>query len=283
MSQNEPVPVLGIQGFRDGQLAGRAELLFNELTGEKRIDKPHKHDFFMIVLFDRASGVHTIDAVDYAIENRQVHILFPGQMHHWHIQEGCIGYQLMIERVFFEQFSPFFRFSFTNYQNHPVITLSDEGYRLLLYEFIAIREELKAEHSLVQLINARAAVIAALVSREAEEIFQEYKIYQSVPKLAAFNVLIDEFYKEEKQVAFYAERLHISANYLNILCRKHLKTSATGLIHQRVLLEAKRLLRSNEHSVKEVAFILNFSDHAHFSNFFKLQTGVSPSVFRGNE
>ncbi|WP_282630295.1 helix-turn-helix domain-containing protein [Empedobacter sedimenti] len=274
------VPIISIQSFRKGQLAGRDELLFNELHGERHIDKPHKHDFFVIILFDKASGIHNIDSKDYPIDDKEIHILFPGQMHKWQINDGTIGYQLMTERSFFEQFAPYFRFSFTNYQNHPVIKLSDEAFSKLMYEFNAIKEELKSENSLVHLINARAAVIAAIVSKEAEQVFTEFKVYQSNPRLAKFNMLIDEFYKEEKSVVFYAEKLHISANYLNILCKKHLKVSATQLIQQRIIIEAKRLLKSGDLSIKEIAFDLGFTDHAYFSNFFKAQTNITPSEFR---
>ncbi len=274
------VPIISIQSFRKGQLAGRDELLFNELHGERHIDKPHKHDFFVIILFDKASGTHNIDSKDYPIDDKEIHILFPGQMHKWQINDGTIGYQLMTERSFFEQFAPYFRFSFTNYQNHPVIKLSDEAFSKLMYEFNAIKEELKSENSLVHLINARAAVIAAIVSKEAEQIFTEFKVYQSNPRLAKFNMLIDEFYKEEKSVVFYAEKLHISANYLNILCKKHLKVSATQLIQQRIIIEAKRLLKSGDLSIKEISFDLGFTDHAYFSNFFKAQTNITPSEFR---
>lgn len=280
-SENQDsIPIISIKSFRKGQLAGRDELLFNELHGERHIDKPHKHDFFVIILFDKASGTHNIDSKDYPIDNKEIHILFPGQMHKWQINDGTIGYQLMTERSFFEQFAPYFRFSFTNYQNHPVIKLSDEAFSKLMYEFNAIKEELKSENSLVHLINARAAVIAAIVSKEAEQIFTEFKVYQSNPRLAKFNMLIDEFYKEEKSVVFYAEKLHISANYLNILCKKHLKVSATQLIQQRIIIEAKRLLKSGDLSIKEIAFELGFTDHAYFSNFFKAQTNITPSEFR---
>ncbi|MGV0921190.1 helix-turn-helix domain-containing protein [Empedobacter falsenii] len=280
-SENQDsVPIISIQSFRKGQLAGRDELLFNELHGERHINKPHKHDFFVIILFDKASGIHNIDSKDYPIDDKEIHILFPGQMHKWQINDGTIGYQLMTERSFFEQFAPYFRFSFTNYQNHPVIKLSDEAFSKLMYEFNAIKEELKSENSLVHLINARAAVIAAIVSKEAEQIFTEFKVYQSNPRLAKFNMLIDEFYMEEKSVVFYAEKLHISANYLNILCKKHLKVSATQLIQQRVIIEAKRLLKSGDLSIKEIAFDLGFTDHAYFSNFFKAQTNITPTEFR---
>ncbi|QJB30758.1 AraC family transcriptional regulator [Chitinophaga oryzae] len=274
------IPVLGIQEFRKGQLAGREDLLFNELHGERHIDRPHKHDFFIINLFESAKGVHTIDFHDYPIANQQVHVLFPGQVHTWSIRPNTTGYQLMIQPNFFERFAPFFRFSFSNYMNHPVIPLTNGNFKLLKYEFDAIRDELSAPNSVQEIISARAAVIAAIVSKEAENIFTDLKVFQSNPRLANFNMLIDKFYKQEKGVGFYASRLNISANYLNILCKTHLHVSATKLIQQRVLLEARRLLQTTDLSIKEIAFELGFVDHAYFSNFFKAQAGITPTQFR---
>ncbi|MCH5685443.1 AraC family ligand binding domain-containing protein [Niabella sp. W65] len=214
------VPVIGIQEFRKGQLAGRDELLFNELRGARHIDKPHKHDFFIIMLFEKAQGVHTIDFRNYPLENRQVHLLFPGQVHRWDIGPQTIGYQLMIDRMFFEHFAPYFRFSFSNYMNNPVIPLSASSFKLLKYEFNAIKDELSAANSLRDIISARAAVIAAIVSKEAESLFNDFKVYKSNPRLAKFNMLIEQHFKTEKLVTFYASKLNVSANYLNILCKK---------------------------------------------------------------
>ncbi|GAA4443613.1 helix-turn-helix domain-containing protein [Ravibacter arvi] len=277
---NVYVPLIGIQEFRKDQLVGRDELLFNELLGVKHIDRPHKHDFFIINLFERAQGVHTIDFRDYPIGDRQIHILFPGQVHRWDIGPETIGYQLMIDRIFFERFAPYFRFSIANYMNHPLIPCTESSFKLLKYEFDAIRDELSAANSLKDLISARAAVIAAIVSKEAENLFDDFKVYLSNPRLAKFNTLIEQHYKEEKSVSFYASKLNVSANYLNILCKRHLNVPATELIRQRVLLEAKRLLQSTDLSIKEIAFELGFVDHAYFSNFFKSQTGATPTGFR---
>src|SRR5690606_22197560 len=130
--------------------------------------------------------------------------------------------------------APFFRFSFTNYQNHPVIKLQERAFTKLHYEFNAIKDELKTGRSLIHLLRARAAVIAAIVSEQAEQEFTEFKVYQSNEKLAKFNMLIDEYFLTEKGVTFYADKLNISANYLNILCKKNLKISAIQLIHQRI-------------------------------------------------
>lgn len=282
-SNEKNATTLSIQGFRGEQIAGAREILFNELLGAKKIEIPHSHDFFSINLFKHAKGIHNIDSTDYPIEDKQVHVLFPGQFHKWDIEEGTIGYQIMVERAFFEQFAPSFRFSFTNYQNHPVIPLSDSAFTQLQYEFEAIKDELSRTEPLVELISARAGVIASIISREAEQIFTEFKVYQSNDRLATFNLLIDKHFRSEKSVSFYAENLHISANYLNILCKKHLKISATSLIQQRVAIEGKRMLQGTSLSIKEIAFDLGFVDQAYFSNFFKVQTGVTPSEFRQSD
>lgn len=278
--KHQHFPVLNLQEFRKEQMGGTDRLLYHDLHGERHIDQPHQHDFFIIILFDQARGVHNIDFVDHKIDDRQVHLLFPGQAHRWDIDHGTTGYQLMIDRDLFEQFSPNFRFSFANYRNHPVIYLSDKSFKLLHYEFEAIKNELECENSLFELIGSRTAIIASIVSKEAEKVFKNIDAFQINPRMVAFQELIENHFKEHKLVSFYAKELHVSANYLNILCRRYLKLSATQLIQQRIVLEAKRLLKATSLSVKEIAFELDFADHAYFSNFFKAQTGATPTEFR---
>lgn len=280
VNKNKNFPILSLQEFRKEQPKYKNQLLFNELHGERHIEKPHQHDFFIIILFDRAQGTHNIDFTSYEIGDSQVHLLFPGQVHTWNIEPDTTGYQLMIDRNFFERFSPGFRFSFAAYQKHPVIDLDPDSFKLIRYEFDAIKNELESESPLHELISSRAAVIASIISKVAAKIFTDQDILNRDARIASFQHLIDLHFKENKLVSFYADQLHISPNYLNICCKKHLKVSATQLIQQRTTLEAKRLLKSTSLSVKEIAFELGFVDHAYFTNFFKLQTGASPTKFR---
>lgn len=273
-------PVIGLNEYRRDQVAGREEILFNLITGARYIDQAHKHDFFTVILFESGAGIHNIDSIDYAISDREVHVLFPGQLHRWDLKSETVAYQLMIERRFFEEFSPYFRFSFTNYQNHPVIQLKEADYLMLLHEFTAIKNELQAADSLVDLIRARAAVIAAIISKQASEHFEEFKAYQSNPRLAKFNMLIDRYYKQERGVSFYAEKLGLTANYLNVLCKRALKVTANYLIQQRLLTESKRMLQNSSINIKEIAYELGFTDQAHFSRFFKSHSGFRPGEFR---
>ncbi|WP_177761009.1 helix-turn-helix domain-containing protein [Flavobacterium sp. I3-2] len=277
---NLDFPNIGIEAFIAQKTAGNDTLLYNILEGENHIEKPHKHDFFIIILFEKAVGEHEIDFINYPIEDKQIHLLFPDQVHKWNIQKNSKGYQLMINRVFFEHLIPYFRFSAINYINHPAISISNKNFELLKYEFNQIRREIESKNYLQELIFARASVIATIISTEIENNIQETKVFQSNPRLVKFQDLIEQYYKKEKTVAFYASKLHVTGNYLNILSKKHLNLSAIELIQNRVILEAKRLLQSTNETVKEIAFELGFADHAYFSNFFKNKTQLTPTQFR---
>ncbi|CAM2910691.1 AraC family transcriptional regulator [Chryseobacterium flavum] len=272
-------PILGIQEFSENQLKG-CNLLFNELSGARSIDDPHKHDFFIINLFEHGAGVHTIDFNEYQIKDYQIHLVFPDQVHQWIIEKETIGYQLMISRDWFESFLPSLRFSASYYQNHPVINLSKEMFDIFLYEFRAIRKELNGETIFWELIQKRSELIGLMVSKSVEGVFKDFENYNSNPIISRFLHLIDEHFKTERSVSFYAGKLSISANYLNIVCKKNLNTPASSLIQNRILLEAKRLLKVSEMSVKDIVYDLGFYDHASFSKFFKVQTGMTPSQFK---
>nr|WP_262908343.1 helix-turn-helix transcriptional regulator [Chryseobacterium sp. X308] len=255
-------------------------LLFNDLSGARSIDDPHKHDFFIINLFEHGAGSHTIDFTEYEVKDYQIHLVFPDQVHQWVIGKETIGYQLMISRDWFESFLPSLRFSASYYQNHPVINLSEEAFAKFFYEFQEIRKELNGEKVFWELIQKRSELIGLLVSKSVEGAFKDFEIYNSNPIISKFLHLIDEYFKTERSVSFYADKLNISANYLNIVCKKNLNASASSLIQDRILLEAKRLLKVSEMSVKDIVYDLGFYDHASFSKFFKAQTGMTPSQFK---
>ncbi|WP_018629717.1 AraC family transcriptional regulator [Niabella aurantiaca] len=279
MSIKDPFPIFGISAFNDKQQS-EDSLLYHELHGERFIEKPHKHDFFFFLLFEKGSGTHSIDFVEHKVGNRQLHLLFPEQVHSWRLGKNTSGYQLMISRPVFETFSDSLRFSFILYQNHPVIDLPEKVFQKLLYEFRSIEEELSQKPVHWETIHLRARLIAQLASREAERTFDDLEVYRSKPVLFQYHSLIDAHFKDEKSVTYYAGRLHISPNYLNILCKRYFHVPATFLIQSRVILEAKRLMQASEKSVKEIAFELGFSDLAYFSNFFKDKTGLAPREFR---
>ena len=78
----------------------------------------------------------------------------------------------------------------------------------------------------------------------------------------------------------YADRLAVHVNHLNKVLKETTGRTTTDLIGGRVMQEAKLLLKQTNWNVSEIADSLGFAEVAHFSNFFKHQTAVSPAAFR---
>jgi AraC family transcriptional activator of pobA len=78
----------------------------------------------------------------------------------------------------------------------------------------------------------------------------------------------------------YAEGLAIHVNHLNKVLRESTGKTTTDLVNSRIVKEAKILLRQTEWNVSEIAYCLGFEQVAHFSNFFRKHTEVSPLAFR---
>ncbi|WP_244526744.1 helix-turn-helix domain-containing protein [Pseudozobellia thermophila] len=71
---------------------------------------------------------------------------------------------------------------------------------------------------------------------------------------------------------------HISAKRLNQILKEKLDKTGVQLIHNRLMLEAKRQILHSENTIKEIAYNLGFKDHSHFSRFFKLPRANPASV-----
>jgi len=95
-----------------------------------------------------------------------------------------------------------------------------------------------------------------------------------------FNNLLEDKFITLHKVNEYAELLHVTPNHLSETIKKITGKTAGDLIHERLILEAKRLLLHSAITAKEVAYALKFNDPSYFSRFFKAQTALSPEEFR---
>jgi AraC-like DNA-binding protein len=78
----------------------------------------------------------------------------------------------------------------------------------------------------------------------------------------------------------YADRLAVHVNYLNKKLKDSTGKTTTEIIAERVIQEAKILLKQTKWNVSEIAYALGFEEIAHFSNFFKKKTSLAPLEFR---
>lgn len=83
-----------------------------------------------------------------------------------------------------------------------------------------------------------------------------------------------------KAPADFAKTLGVHINHLNKVLKETTGKSTTEIINGRIAEEAKILLKQTQWNISEIAFALGFDEVAHFSNFFKKHTGLSPLKFR---
>ena len=92
--------------------------------------------------------------------------------------------------------------------------------------------------------------------------------------------LIGKNCRRHRDVAFYADELHITPFYLSQLTKDFLNDTPKGLIERQVVLEMKKWLTTSSLSVKEMADRLNFEDASYMNRFFKRHTGLSLTEYR---
>lgn len=98
--------------------------------------------------------------------------------------------------------------------------------------------------------------------------------------LREFNFLVDENFREYHSVSPYARLLHKSPKTITNTFKKIGEKSPLQAIHDRIILESKRLLQYTKKDISAIAYELGFKTVQSFSRFFKRQVGNSPTDFR---
>lgn len=101
-----------------------------------------------------------------------------------------------------------------------------------------------------------------------------------VEQIRQYRMLVEQNYRQHHQVAFYANQLSKSPKTLSNVFAMHQQDSPLQIVHDRIGLEAKRLLLYTDKSTKEIAYELGFDEVAHFSRFFKNLFNMPPSDFK---
>ena len=163
----------------------------------------------------------------------------------------------------------------------PVITLVQEDYQKFdtLWQMFTI--EMTSNDNLqidmLQMMLKRYLILCA----------RRYKNQKNYPSghnetdlVREFNFLVEQHFRTKHSVADYADLLFKSPKTISNIFSKMGSKSPLKYIHDRIALEARRMLYYTDKPVKEVAYQLGFDDIQAFSRFFKKQEGISPSEYK---
>ena len=166
----------------------------------------------------------------------------------------------------------------------PVIPIADDTERARLSALCA---ELNEEHSLARegyrlAMRGLLVLIAVGVARLAASRARTgaVTLRPADATVVQLRNLVDEFFRTERLLGFYADKLSMTVDRLNDHVKRATGVTAGHLVRQRLLTEAKRQLVFTQQPIQEIAEELAFADASHFARFFRKQTGTTPHEFR---
>jgi len=259
-----------------------------ELFHANHADKPHRHDYYTIVLVKSASGVHFIDFKEYSFTNNCLFFIQPGQVHQILTDEEPKGWTITFTEGFLLQSGISCQllndiYLLNDYEEFPPLNLHDHEMQwfqniidgIVHFQHQADRFKYEALGSLLKLFLIQSNNLCTLSPSSNSQIMESGN-----QLLRHFKGLVEQQFRNYHKVNEYASQLAVTPDHLNKTVKALTGKSAKTFIGSRIITEAKRILLFTDSTNKELAFELGFEEPSHFNSFFKRSTGLTPSLFR---
>ena len=193
---------------------------------------------------------------------------------------------LLVDKDFLLEYNPekvWASKAFVFIKKNPVFHLDERGKAMIEHNFIQIKCRISEHHLFQKEILGRQLQIFLLdlweIYKNAMDNIQQAD-NSSALLFTRFMNLLSEYSKTEREVAFYADKLCVSAKYLSEVVKKNSGHPASYWINGYAMQEILSLLKRPNHTFAEISDQMNFYNPAHFTRFVKKQTGDSPTELR---
>lgn len=246
-----------------------------KMAGKDMVQELHRHDFFYALALEKGAGEHEIDFTSYTVGNRTIYLLRPGQVHQLRIKAGSTGWMMQFTSGFYHNAPLLRRIGAVNvYQD-------SEGDALRVLDTI-FQEYQRQQEQYREVIKSCLHIFLVTLLRLQQQPARDNPNTYTQVKLETLLDLLETHIRTHKRASQYAAMLHLSLYQLNAVTRTALGKTASELINEQIILEAKRNLLATTAQVSRIAEQLGYEDVSYFIRFFKKQTGYTPEVFRNN-
>jgi AraC family transcriptional activator of pobA len=242
-----------------------------------RKTSPHKHNsYFEIIYLTKGKGSHTIDTKEYEIKPPVIFTVRKEQVHFWDIQSEPEGFVLIIKKSFIDGcLDKEIKRLISELSSQTCLFPKDNSVTDIFKILLKEHHENKSSNS---------PVIDGLLKALLAKFLESAAINPTkIIKNTVFEKFIDLLNRENKltnKVNYYADLLSITPQNLNAVCRKEKEQSASKILSEYIINEAKRLLLYTDFTVSEISSKLDFKDNSHFSKYFKRHAENTPLGFR---
>lgn len=242
--------------------------------------RPHRHaDLTQLLYIRRGWAEVETEGTRTRIDEAAIQVVPPLCIHGFRFSERVEGYVLTLANPLLAQLETALDGQQAALRSAGLHRAGDDR-RYLNTLFEAIDREYRTPAPARDLLlQSLVGVLAVWVGRQML-VSQAQRLSRAQELLAAFIELVESDFCKQCSVEEYAAQLNITSAYLNTLARRFTGHTAQGVLHQRLLLEAKRQLIYTALTISQISDGLGFSEPAYFSRFFKRLTGQSPKAFR---
>ena len=283
--RDTPLYMLDAFSRKADEVSFYIERFAHHLEQHKFVSKPHSHDFYLLLYIIEGGGDHTIDFISHDVAPGSFFVMTPGQVHSWDLSKGTDGYIIFFHPAFYKMQmhdSNLLTFPFFHALNaNPLIKLDKDQQTVI--DFVTQQMHAEFNSSLPVDIRILRNYLEILLLKLGTNfrVEQHEDFTNSVSfKIRKLEQLVEHHYVKMKAPSQYADLMHLSASYLNSICKQNLGKTLTHIISDRVVLEAKRLFSYTDLNVSQVASRLNFGDSSYFIRFFRKHTGLTPDQFK---
>lgn len=284
MIKNIPIRQLG-PVYQQLPSAGQFKIRrIEDIVGESGlVHDLHRHDFFFILALKTGSGGHEIDFIPYIVADNTVFILRPGQVHRLILDAGTTGLLIEFNSEYYHAQGKIPNQRLRKAMNKNYCRFEsgrfDKLYALLT---LMLQEFSSREDGYQDIIRSSLDIFFIEYLRQSPNSGFDSLTTTSYTqeRFEEFLDLLEKHIATHKQVSQYTEWMNLSSYQLNEITKSSVGKTASDLINEQIILEAKRYLLATSNQVKDIADLLGYEDNSYFIRFFKKHVGYSPEAFR---
>ncbi|TKK66182.1 helix-turn-helix domain-containing protein [Ilyomonas limi] len=250
-------------------------------------------DYFSFLFVKDGSGQYTIDEYSFKTVPHSIYFTNPSNYRTFGWDSIEEVYLITFDEAFLKKYVSkeiFEDFPFLLTETVSPKIATDEFYNSVEKLYQQIYKEYTGESSAKYKIIGH--LLAVLLYRIKEYFWNDYNPIdegnRSSQIVKSFKRLLEKHYREVSagkvetvfRVKDYADAQHLHPNYLSNVIKSKTGKPITVWITAKTIAEAKSLLQNTSETIKEITYRLGFSETAHFSNYFKKHTGISPVEYR---
>lgn len=263
-------------------------MLFDEFANVPLPREPRRMGCILVSLCKKGMAQYSVDTEKHLVTANNIIIISHGQtINDILLSKDFSGIGLMISFDFFSEIvkevheiSSVYLFS----RNHPVSILQSEEADIFKEYYGLIKRKIcdTAHHF-------RKDVVRSLLTTMLYDLGDViYRLQQSTDKkrtkgdaiFASFIKLLEDNFRSERRVGWYAQQLCMTPKYLSENIKQISKRNPTEWIDNYVIMETRVQLKNSTKSIKEIATEMHFPNQSFFGKYFKEHVGMSPSEYR---